>query len=573
MKKILFTMLAASTILAGCYKDEGNYEYSFDNMNSITSVTFQPEAEQQLGGLTIEFTQPLSESDTLKRITANLEQTLNVNPDNLEYTWTRSYKGADGVTIKDTIRTHGYLDVVLPIGRPMSYNCMLEVRDKTTDLAHYTNFVVATRPIFKNSTFVLHGAAGNRLLGNVEKVGTHVHVRNDAYKLIYPEEANPFMAANRLMYQTTSTFINWTKLIEVNNFIVFFDGREAKMYNPFGLIPRNENLRNFVLPTSDQGIPAVSRIGMVGDPSNQSDYYYIIAKDGRVVTARALPSFKFPYAEEGETDYRVTAAAISNSHFVFWDNKNNRFLHVGREDSYGIWGEQEAYGAQLNNPLVDAHVDFSGLSSELTPVGKTGVYGYIQYRENFENEHPFFVFKDDNNNYFLYELTPIKTDDGGKKIRRKASDKSEDEDTEPAYSIKAQKLDGFTPTDPQSVYYNTWFSTNYLFYIESNTIVKYNVSNGDKQIIYTAPNGYTVACMKVREENTQQFSADLGLYIGIGLNKGDKGAFTEIKLSTSGDVDDSYNFGLYSQDANGVEFGNIADIQFVHEYSYKLVQN
>src|SRR3712207_6992639 len=113
---------------------------------------------------------------------------------------------------------------------------------------------------------------------------------------------------------------------------------------------------------------------MEGDPSNQSDYYYIIGKDGRVVTARSLLSFKFPNKDVGETNYKVTAGAITYSEFVFWDGKNNRFLHVNKEDSYGIWGEQEAYYAQLNNPLQDAHVDFSTLGAGLSPEGKTGVY-------------------------------------------------------------------------------------------------------------------------------------------------------------------------------------------------------
>lgn len=570
MKKLLFTILIASTALTGCYKDEGNYDYSFNTMNEITNVSFLPEAEEQLGGLTIEFTQPLNEKDTLQRVTVNLNQTLQANLDNLEYSWARSYY-KNGVNIKDTTHTHGYMDVVLPLGEPITYNCMLKVYDKTTDLAHYTKFTVTTCPIFKNSTFILHGSPGSRMLGNVEKVGTNIHVHTDAYKVVYPQATNPFSDASRLMFQAITSF-QGRNLIYLNNFIVFFDGREAKMYNPFGLVPRNENLRNFVLPTSDQGIPAVSRIGMVGDPSNQSDYYYIVAKDGRIVTARTQPSFKFPYAEEGETDYRITAATITNEDFIFWDSKHNRFLHVNKEDSYGPWAEDHAYGTQLSNPLLDANVDFSSLDAALRPEGKTAVYGYIQYRENFENEKPFFVFKDDNNNYYLYELAPIKESDE-KKIKRKENkdDKESTEEVrEPAYTVKAQRLEGFTPDDPQSIYYNTWFPSNYLFYIERNTIVKYNISNGEKQIIYTAPDGYSVACMKVREENTQQFSADLGLYIGIGLNKGSQGAFTEIKLTNAGDIDESYSFGLHSTDANGVPFGNIADIQFVHEYTYKI---
>ena len=76
--------------------------------------------------------------------------------------------------------------------------------------------------------------------------------------------------------------------------------------------------------------------------------------------------------------------------------------------------------------------------------------------------------------------------------------------------------------------------------------------------------------MKFREENTMLYSADLGRYLSIGLNKGDKGAVTELKLTVGGDVDETFRSAVYSRDKDGHEFGKIADIQFVHEYSYQL---
>lgn len=562
MKKIYYLLLATLT-LASCYEDKGNYDYSFDKINTIDSVRFIPAAEQQLAGMTIEFTQPFTDADTLQRVSVELSQSLQSNLDNLDFMWMRNYV-RNGVRIKDTIRTQGYMDVVLPKGQATTYNVMLQIKDRTTSLSHYSEFVVATRPIFKNSIFVLHGTPGNMKLGNVEKVGANVNIRTDAYALMHPGEANPFAQATRLMYQATMTFVNYTKMVESDNLIAFIDGGEAKVYQPFGLDRKLNNYKNYVLPSSDQGGLSVGQIGMEGDPSNQSDYYYIIGKDGRFVTARSLLSFKFPNKDVGETNYKVTAAAITHSEFVFWDGKNNRFLHVNKEDSYGIWGEQEAYYAQLNNPLQDAHVDFSTLGAGLSPEGKTGVYGFIQYRENYEKEHPFFIFKDDAGKFYLYELTPTASGEGDK-------DGGEGGDSDaPAYTIKGQSLSNFAPSDVSSIFYNTWFPTNYIFYIDGINIVRYNISNGDNVILYTAPSGYTVSCMKFRENNSFIHSADLGLYLGIGLNKGDKGAVTEIKLTTGGDVDETYKAPLYNKDKNNVEFGNIADLQFVHPYSYQL---
>src|SRR3712207_4356573 len=135
------------------------------------------------------------------------------------------------------------MDVVLPKGQSTTYNVMLQIKDKTTDVSHYSEFVVATRPIFKNSIFVLHGTPGNMKLGNVEKVGADVNVRTDAYALMHPGEENPFAQATRLLYQATMTFVNYTKMVESDNLIAFIDGGEAKVYKPFGLERKLNNYK------------------------------------------------------------------------------------------------------------------------------------------------------------------------------------------------------------------------------------------------------------------------------------------------------------------------------------------
>ncbi len=560
MKKLLFA-LSSALLLASCYEDKGNYDYSFNALNEIEDVKFTPAIEEAFEGKMIEFTQPLSEADTLQRVTVQFNQTKFANTDNLDFIWARSYKNAQGQTVRDTLTTPGYMDVVLPMGKSTTYNVMLQIHDRSTDLSHYVQFKVATRPIFKNSIFVLHGQPGNRLLGNIEKVGADIQVRMDAHALVHPGVSNPFANASKLMYQATMTFVNYTQTIETNNFIVFIDGAPALVYKPFGLERKFNNYKSYVLPSSDQAYLSVDRVGMTGDPSNQSDYYYLLGKDGRFATARALMSFKYPSTEEGsEQNYRVTAGAITNDDFVFWDANNNRFLHTSKDDAYSIWGEDEAYYGQLYNPLLDAKVDFSKLAQGLSPVGKTGVYGYVQYRENYEEEHAFFVFKDNADKYYLYELTPL------------ASDKDEKDGTsdKPAFSIEAQKLEGFSPSLANSIIYNTWFPTNNIFYIDGANVIRYNVSNGDKTVLYTAPSGYTLSCMKFREENTLLYSGDLGRYLTIGMNMGDKGAVAEIKLATSGDIDESYPVQLYTTDSAGNQFGNIIDVQFVHPYAYDL---
>ena len=540
--------LLVAGMFSSCYEDKGNYTYSFDGMNAIDTLIFSPASVETLTGQTIEFTQPLTADETHKRIEVQVGQTLLKNTDHLDFQWIRSYqKGKETVT--DTFTTKGYLDVELPVGKATRFTVHLKVHDRSTGLSRYQNFAVATRPIYKNSLFFLHGKAGSVQLGNVETVGSVTNVRSDAYKLMFHYG---LVAEGR-------------DFLKKQNFIVFLNKGEVKTYDPFGLTPRYTAYKDFVVPVSAQGAFLAEKIGMTGDPSNQSDFYYMLGKDGRFLTARTIPSFKMPATEGSVANYNVTAAAITASHFVLWDGRNNRFLYVSKDDGYGIWAEQQAYQAQLNNPVLDAHVDFSGLKEGLSPVGKKAIYGYIQYRENYNKATPYFIFRDKAApNYYLYHLTSTATDGD------KGSGGSGDE---PAYTIKGQKLEGFTPSSVATILYNTWFSTNYLFYADGADVVRYNVNNGDKAVLYSAPAGYTIACMKFRSEDTFIYSADLGRYLSIGLNNGANGAIAEIKLNTASDVDETYTPLFYDKDSEGHKLGNILDVQFVREYSYALPSN
>ena len=396
--------LLVAGMFSSCYEDKGNYTYNFDGMNAIDTLIFSPASVETLTGQTIEFTQPLTADETHKRIEVQVGQTLLKNTDHLDFQWIRSYQ-KNKETVTDTFTTKGYLDVELPVGKATRFTVRLKVHDRSTGLSRYQNFAVATRPIYKNSLFFLHGKAGSVQLGNVETVGAVTNVRSDAYKLIFKEEKNPFTDAYKLMFQY-GLVAEGRDFLKKQNFIVFLNKGEVKAYDPFGLTPRYTAYKDFVVPVSAQGAFLADKIGMTGDPSNQSDFYYMLGKDGRFLTARTIPSFKTPATEGSVSNYNVTAAAITASHFVLWDGRNNRFLYVSKDDGYGIWAEQQAYQAQLNNPVLDAHVDFSGLKEGLSPVGKKAIYGYIQYRENYNKATPYFIFRDKAApNYYLYQLT------------------------------------------------------------------------------------------------------------------------------------------------------------------------
>ena len=180
MKKILWS-LAVASLLTGCYEDEGNYHYSLDEMNEIKSISFIPEAIQGMEGYTVELQQPLNEDQTVRTIQVNLDQTKFEDFENIDFKWILNYRNEENEAVSDTLDTKGHLDVKLPLGRQMTYEVMLEVKDRTTSLARYSKFKVQTRPIYKNSLYILHGPEGNRKLGNIGTIGKETDVYTDAY--------------------------------------------------------------------------------------------------------------------------------------------------------------------------------------------------------------------------------------------------------------------------------------------------------------------------------------------------------------------------------------------------------
>lgn len=222
-------------------------------------------------------------------------------------------------------------------------------------------------------------------------------------------------------------------------------------------------------------------------------------------------------------------------------------------------------------PVMDAKVDFSSLGT-LSPVGKTAVYGFIaSHNEFFPDAKPQFIFKDADNNFYLYELTPV---DAGGKSRGGDAGASES-----AFTITGKKLPDFHPgSNLASITYNPWFSTNYIFYAKDDNVIRHNLSNGDEQVVYTAPAGYTVSVIKFRTEDAESNSTmssnlgDLGLYLSIGMNKESNGAVAEIKLTPAADVDESFSL-FCDKDSEGNAFGRILDLQFAHVYTYSKDSN
>ena len=566
----------SALLLTSCYEDKGNYDYRFDSMNQvdISNVSYQPEAYEGVSGKVIEVQLPLTE-DKVQRVEAKLSQTLSDNYDNLDFTWYTAYTATKRdpmtgrevtETVRDTLRTNGYVDLNFPANTDRNYSVIMEVKDRTTDLDYYAKLNVKTRLLFKNSLFFLHQKGGETFLGNVEKIGTMLESRSNAYKTAKPTITdNPFADAVKLGYTSCP-------YPEVNGLMVFRSNGRGNTYNVF------KALDTYDVPL----VPAVSssfvasRVITVGNIATGNIFKCLLSRDGQFYMGKWAPYYTVPGEDAEESlqsgDYRVTAATVTESYYVLWDAKNNRFIYQSNSDWFPFQLNEYAQNPPHSvYPVMDAKVDFSSLGT-LSPVGKTAVYGFIaSHNEFFSDAKPQFIFKDADNNFYLYELTPV---DAGGKSRGGDAGASES-----AFTITGKKLPDFHPgSNLASITYNPWFSTNYIFYAKDDNVIRHNLSNGDEQVVYTAPAGYTVSVIKFRTEDAESNSTmgsnlgDLGLYLSIGMNKESNGAVAEIKLTPAADVDESFSL-FCDKDSEGNAFGRILDLQFAHVYTYSKDSN
>lgn len=573
MKKIS-SLLLFVFLFVSCYEDLGNYDYTLDSMNEILSVKFSPEVVVTADGNVVEVQQALDEESRIRRVEAIVEQTLAKNLDDLEFYWYRSYTSDDGKLVKDTIRSKGYLEFNLPVGKAMSYDIFLQIYDTTTDLSHYESFKVNTRPIFKNSLFVLHGNDGERKVGNIEVIGSETKIYTDVKSVT--NDNNHYENASGLGYTTFMDIPEDLTKIGVTNTLTVYSGNgETRAYNPHGMTVKYTSSQMFKPESMNF---SYKRTVQTGDPSNYTQYKVVLTDNGEVYVGNYVHALYKPgLACENDpdlphqTDYEITAATITHNRFLLWDAKNGRFLYASKNDpGFAIYEANSIKPDKVSkSPLLDAHVNFAELQK--SPVDMTAVMGYINYRDSYDQQNPYFIFKDESTGeYYRYELLMQNIGDGSKVKKRSGS--SDEDEVLAAYTVVSEKkLSGLTPTDMSTITYNAWFTTTNLFFAEGNTVYRYNVSNGDRYVVYEAPQGYDVTKIKFRTEESSTFSSDLGLYLDIVMFNGANGAIAEIKFTTSADIDDDFAPLFYDKDNEGNLWGEIKDIQFVYDYIYKMV--
>ena len=427
--------------------------------------------------------------------------------------------------------------------------------------------------MFKNSLFVIHGNEGNRELGNIEVIGNETKIYTDVKKVT--RDNNYYGNATGLGYTTFMNIPEDLSNIGVTSTLTIFGSNgETRAYNPHGMKVKYTSPQIFKGGSEEF---SYKRTIQTGDPSNYTQYKVVLSENGEAYIGNYIHALYKPgLACENnpdllhQSDYEITAATITHNRFLMWDAKNNRFLYAAKQDpGFAIDEANSIKDSYISkSPLLDANVRLEGLQK--SPEGMTAVMGYINYRDNYDQQNAYFIFRDDaTGDYYRYELVMQDIGDGSKAKQRSGEN---EEEKLSAYTINSEKrLSGLTPTDMSTITYNSWFTTSNLFFAEGNTVYRYNVSNGDRYAVYEAPLGYDVTKIKFRTENNSPFNDDLGLYMNIVLFNGSNGAIAEIKFNTAADVDNDYAPILYEKDNEGNLWGEIIDIQFVNDYVYKAI--
>ena len=560
MRKILSALLALGALTLGsCYEDKGNYSYHFDGVNSVDTISFTPEAYSNFSGWGIDFVKTGEADTTTERVTANPIFSSPELAGEMEYYWYRTYTW-NGENVQDTLRTPGYMEVLIPNNGDVVYDVILEIRDSKTDISYFTSLRVRTRDWYTNSLFVLHGnAATNMRLGNVEILGEEPTITLDAFARANtdPTLGEPFKNARVLGFRC-----DYRAGAEL---VVFKTDGTAEVYNPFGLKRKRDTY--YVMPpvsgTADIFVPQA----FLNLSPGSMGYRAVVSQDGRFYVARDFFRFFEPAENTTNTNshltpdqYKVHVGTITNDGYVFWDEQNNRFIHYNNDPGFsGKFEDDPRESFSFSGSVQDSHVD-----SRILDVlrGMKPVYAYVNNFDSYGygmNTETRFIFYDPvNQRNLMCKLTPS----GGGKDEKSA--RADDPDTTSGFEADTISMPDVLIEPNTPVVYQGTYSLDYFFYADGSTVYRYNLQNGDKEIIYEAPAGYEISVLKFRQNENYYYWGNAYLYLYIGMNRGSEGAVADIKLTTAGDVDQDYEQQLYEG------FDNIVDLQFCNELQYSI---
>ena len=572
MKKIITTITALLTLTA-CYRDLGDYDYAFDKMDQIEEVKLFPEPSTDPNGdWILEFTQPLAgagiRTDWIKAEITHKFQDQDTYVCHWQYRMPINKNGS--LEFRDTTVTADSIPVMFLENTNTSYEIMLIIEDKSSSPAHgikqYYSITASSVPPYKNSLMVLHGKAGSRLIGNIDDNKLPGTKTLDIWKELYGNATNPFKTAVNI-YDNSSYHDNGN--YRHSMFIATYTG-SAYIYNSYGLVPLENEYWTYPQIEGHTIVP--KQIGKY-NPDNM--YGFMIDQEGvAYICGRA---FKMQFFEIGANvaenteghiktgEYEAECGIMYENYLLFWDKKENRFLTTYyMNNQYPSPMTFNRAEAKMTSPLVDAGIDYQKAGVE-APGDMTALYGYISCDGANFGTTGYMLFSDASNNVYAYRIEindkNTSTETQGIRGTRAYTPVERFRITD---RIQLTGLKNFTSPSPM-VYYSQ-LDPSFFYYASGRELYRYNMTNHQAQLVYTAPEGYSINLLKFRCATHYAHAGSLPSILDIGMNKNDEGAIATIKLTNSGTLDQTFEPRFYTG------FGPIADIAYAHEYIYQAQQ-
>lgn len=570
MKKIVTTIATLLTFTA-CYRDLGNYDYTFDKMDEIENVTLIPEPEEDPNGdWVLEFTQPIAGAGTrtewIKAEITHKFQDTKTYVCHWQYNMPIARENGS-LEFRDTTITADSIPVMFPEKTDISYDIILIIEDQSTTPAEgikqYYSITASSVPPYKNSLMVLHGKAGARLIANIDDNKLPGTVSYDIWKDLYGNMSNPFNTAVNI-FDNSSYRDNGNNMHTL--FMATYTG-SGYLYNSYGLTPLQNEYWTY--PTIEGHTIVPKQIGRY---NAESMCGFMIDRDGRAyICGRA---YKMQFFEIGadvkeETEghikadeYEAECGIMYENYLLLWDKKGNRFLttyYMG--NNFPSPNTMDRTEAKMTSPLVDAGIDFQN-AGYAAPKDMSAIYGYISCDGGTYGTAGYMIFLDANNKAYAYRL--------------EINDKNTSAETESVKGTRAYTpverfrvtdrveltgLNNFNSQCPM-VYYSQ-LDPSFFYYASGRELYRYNMTNQQAEVVYTAPEGYIINVLKFRSATHYAHSGQLTSILDIGMNKNDEGAIATIKLTNNGTLDETFEPRFYSG------FGQIADIAYAHDFIYE----
>lgn len=570
MKKIITTIATLLTLTA-CYRDLGDYNYSFDKMDEIEDVTLSPEPDvDPSGDWVLEFTQPMAgagiRTEWIKAQITHKFQDENTYVCHWQYSMPIVQPNGS-LAFQDTTVTADSIPVMFPEKSNTSYEILLIIEDQSSSPAHgikqYYSITASSIPPYKNTLMVLHGKAGSRLIGNIDDNKLPGEVSYNIWKDLYGNAANPFNTAVNI-FDNSSFHDNGNNMHTL--FMATYTG-SGYLYNSYGLVPLENEYWTY---PNIEGHTIVPK--QIGRYNAENMCGFMIDRDGRAyICGRAFKMQFFdigadvPEGTEGHIkadEYEAECGIMYENYLLLWDKKGKRFLttyYMGNQfPSITSFDRAEA---KMTSPLVDAGIDFqkSGIDS---PDDMTALYGYISCNGSTFGTIGYMIFTDANNTAYAYRL--------------EINDKNTSTETQSVQAtrtytpverfrvtdrIQLTGLENFNAQSP--IVYYSQLDPSFFYYASGNNLYRYNMTNQQATVVYTAPEGYIINVLKFRSATPYSHSGPLPSILDIGMNKNEEGAIATIKLTNSGNLDQTFEPRFYTG------FGQIADIAYAHEYMYQ----